>query len=158
FRFRAFFEPLELRHDRVPGEPDPGVYPKYSYGAAYKPITSGMIRVFDEKPEAETYMYVKGDERIRMPGKPPVKPGGPAFLGGDRLSITPVTLPAEAAHPGLQAFAQKEEEQARQRMLNEKQAALLTARRQLQAAEAMAAELEAEGAAHPAAKDARARI
>src|SRR5262249_30553716 len=23
FRFRAFFEPLELRHERVPGEPDP---------------------------------------------------------------------------------------------------------------------------------------
>src|SRR5262249_43093150 len=104
FRFRAFFEPLELRNDREPGEPDPGVYPMSSYGAAYNPCTRVLILVFDEKPDVETYMYVKGDERIRMPGKPPVKPGAPAFLGGDRLTITPVTLPAEAAHPGLQAF------------------------------------------------------
>src|SRR4029079_1923140 len=62
FKFRAFFEPLELRQDRVPGEPDPGMYPKYDYGKAYAPITSGMIRVFDEKLDAQTFMYARGDE------------------------------------------------------------------------------------------------
>ena len=41
-----------------------------------------MVRVFDEKPDALTYMYARGDERNRMPGKPPVRPGAPAFLGG----------------------------------------------------------------------------
>src|SRR5947207_12634338 len=40
FRFRAIFEPVEIRHDRWPGEADPGKYPKYSYGAAHKPSTS----------------------------------------------------------------------------------------------------------------------
>src|SRR5437667_5036580 len=47
FRFRAVFEPVEIRHDRWPGEPNPGPYPKYSYGAAYAPITSGLVRVAD---------------------------------------------------------------------------------------------------------------
>src|SRR5256714_13143825 len=54
FRFRAIFEPVEIRHDRWPGEADPGKYPKYSYGAAYKPITSGMVRVMDERLDAKT--------------------------------------------------------------------------------------------------------
>src|SRR5207302_7874314 len=31
FRFRAFFEPLELRQDRVRGEADPGAFRKYVY-------------------------------------------------------------------------------------------------------------------------------
>ncbi|MGL4551404.1 MAG: DUF1549 domain-containing protein, partial [Gemmataceae bacterium] len=113
FAFRAFFEPIEIRHDRVPGEPDPGVYPKYSYGAAYKPITSGMVRVFDEKPDAKTFMYDKGDERNVIPGKPPVAPGGPAFLDGNRLAIVPVRLPDEASRPGLQPFARQEDERPR---------------------------------------------
>jgi hypothetical protein len=143
FRFRAFFEPIEIRHDRMPGEPDPGVYPKYSYGAAYKPITSGMVRIFDEKPDAPTYMYSRGDERNRIPGKPPVTPGAPAFLGGDRLDIRPVPLPAEAAHPWLQAFVQQEEEQARLQKVKSKQAALDAARRRLAPLQARAAELEA---------------
>ena len=61
FRFRAFFEPLELRHDRWANEPDPGPFKKYVYGVAYGPITSGMIRVFDEKLDAQTFMYTGGD-------------------------------------------------------------------------------------------------
>ena len=68
FRFRAVFEPLELRHDRVPGEPDPGPFPKYDYGTAYKPITSGMVRVFDEKLDAKTFFYTGGDERNVVDG------------------------------------------------------------------------------------------
>src|SRR5262249_41994248 len=63
FKSRAFFEPLELRHDRVPGEPDPGPFQKYVYAKSYGPITSGMIRVFDEKLDAKTFLYTGGDER-----------------------------------------------------------------------------------------------
>jgi hypothetical protein len=129
FRFRAFFEPLEIRHERVPGEADPGVFPKYSYTASYKPITSGMVRVFDEKPDAQTFMYARGDERNRIPGKAPVKPGGPAFLGGDKLTITPVTLPPEVVHPGLLGFVQEDEIQARVLQVRSKQTALAAARR-----------------------------
>jgi hypothetical protein len=114
FRFRAFFEPLELRHDRVAGEPDPGPFKKYVYGVAYGPITSGRIRVFDEKLDAQTFFYSGGDERNRVAGKPAVAPGAPAALGGDRLKMEPVTLPPQAWYPGSRPFVQREEMERRQ--------------------------------------------
>ncbi|MGZ8939293.1 MAG: DUF1549 domain-containing protein, partial [Limisphaerales bacterium] len=43
FRFRAHFEPLELRHDRVAGDADPGNFKKYVYAQSYGPIASGRI-------------------------------------------------------------------------------------------------------------------
>jgi hypothetical protein len=108
FRFRAFFEPLELRQDRVPGESDPGTFRKYVYTESYGPIHSGLVRVFDEKLDAKTYMYAKGDARNRIEGRPPVMPGVPAALGGD-LHIEPVRLPPVAWYPGLKRFVQEEE-------------------------------------------------
>src|SRR5262249_34855215 len=101
FRFRALFEPVELRQDRVPGEPDPGPFQKYQYLVLHKVVKSGPIRVGDERPDAKTYMYAGGDERNRIAGRPPVTPGVPAFLGGDALTITPVPLPPAAYYPGL---------------------------------------------------------
>jgi hypothetical protein len=52
-------------------------------------------------------MYSKGDERDRLPGKPPVKPGAPAAFGGDKLSIVPVDLPREVHTPGPLAAHEK---------------------------------------------------
>src|SRR5213076_1986776 len=57
-------------------------YPKYEYGKAYKPITSGMVRVFDEKLDAATFLYTQGESRNIVPGRPPIPPGMPGFLGG----------------------------------------------------------------------------
>jgi hypothetical protein len=128
FRFRAFFEPLELRHDRVAGEPDPGPFKKYVYTESYGPITSGRIRVFDEKLDAPTSFYTGGDERNRVPGKPPVPPGAPAALGGDRLTIEPVSLPPRVWYPGLKSFVQREETERRQAAVVAAEAALSTAR------------------------------
>lgn len=121
FRFRAFFEPLEMRHDRVAGEPDPGRFKKYVYVESYGPIRSGMIRVFDEYLDAETYMFSKGDSRLRIEGKPPVSPAAPAVLGGDQLQTQRMTLPIEAAYPGMKQFVREEE-------LNKRRAALDAAR------------------------------
>ena len=109
FALRAIFEPLELRHDRVPGEPDPGPYPKYEYGKAYKPITSGMVRVFDEKLDAQTFLYTGGESRNVVPDRPPVPPGVPDFLGGGSFRVEPVELPLEAYYPGRKAFVPREE-------------------------------------------------
>ena len=128
FRFRAFFEPLELRHDRVAGEPDPGPFKKYVYGVAYGPIASGRIRVFDEKLDAQTFFYTGGDERNRVAGKPTVSPGAPAALGGDRLKIEPVTLPPQAWYPGLKLFVQREETERRQASVASAETALVKAR------------------------------
>jgi hypothetical protein len=113
FAFRAFFEPLELRHDRVPGEPDPGPYPKYEYGKAYGPINSGMVRVFDEKLTAQTFLYTRGESRNIVAGRPPIPAGVPDFLGGGSLRVEPIELAPEAFYPGLQRFVQTEERQRR---------------------------------------------
>jgi hypothetical protein len=128
FRFRAFFEPLELRHDRVPGEPDPGPFQKYVYAQSYGPIASGMVRVFDEKLDAETYMYSKGDARNRIEGRGPVPPGAPAALGGEGLAVEPVELAATAWYPGLKSFIQQEELARRQAAIGPAEAALAAAR------------------------------
>jgi hypothetical protein len=109
FRFRAFFEPLELRQDRVTGLPDPGPFKKYVYAQSYGPIAAGLIRVFDEKLEAQTFMYVKGDSRNRMEGKPPVEPGVPFILGNKDFTVAPIELQPEAYYPGLKMELRQEE-------------------------------------------------
>jgi hypothetical protein len=109
FRFRAIFEPLELRHDRVPGEADPGSFKKYVYAESYGPIATGRIRVFDEKLDAQTFMYRGGDQRNRFEGRPPVAPGVPAILGGAPFAIEPIDLPPQAYYPGLRAHVREEE-------------------------------------------------
>ena len=73
-----------------------GRIPKYEYGKAYKPITSGMVRVFDEKLDAQTFFYTGGESRNIVPGRPPVPPGVPDFLGGRSFRVEPIELPLEA--------------------------------------------------------------
>ncbi len=129
FALRAFFEPLELRHDRMPDEPDPGPFPKYEYGKAYGPIHSGIVRVFDEKLDARTLFYTRGESRNIVADRPPIPPGLPAFLGGDSLRIQPIDLPVEAFYPGLKPFAQRQERTKSQVALAEAEKALAAARR-----------------------------
>ncbi len=114
FRFRAFFEPLELRHDRFPGEPDPGPFVKYVYANSYGPISSGMVRVFDEYLDAETFVFAKGDARLTVEGRPPVTPGAPAVLLGESLQTSRQLLPITAAYPGMKDFIRNEERQRRE--------------------------------------------
>lgn len=130
FRFRAFFEPLELRQDRVPGEADPGPFQKYDYSVLRKIVKLGAIRVFDDKLDVKTHMYAGGDERSVMKDKPPVRPGGPAFLGGERLKIAPVELPLHAYYPGLKPYAQKDEIARREQEVKSAQEALAKAKKE----------------------------
>lgn len=109
FRFRAFFEPLELRHDRVSGEPDPGPFRKYVYAQSYGPIKSGAIRIFDEKLDAQTFMFRGGDARNRIEGKPPVDCGPPKAFTPDDFAIKTIELPAEASYPGLKTSVRSDE-------------------------------------------------
>jgi hypothetical protein len=146
FKFRAFFEPLELRQDRVPGLPDPGPFLKYVYTVAKAPIKAGLVRVFDEKLDAQTFMFRMGDERNRVEGKPPVTPGAPAFLGGDKLKIEPVELSPPAYYPGLRPFVQAEEIQKWDDAVAACEAAVRDNRRLLMAAGAqLAAAAAVEG-------------
>ena len=150
FRFRAFFEPLELRHDRVPGEPDPGAFKKYVYAESYGPIASGMVRIFDEKLDAQTFMFAGGDARNKMPGKPPVAPGAPAALGGERLKVEPVTLSSTSWYPGLRPFIQQEEISRAEVAVNAAESVFAKAKQLLATAEQQLAEVERRKQATPA--------
>jgi hypothetical protein len=148
FQLRAVFEPLELRHDRLAGEPDPGPFQKYIYGKPYGPISNGLIRVFDEKLDAETFVYRGGDQRNKIEGRPAVAPGVPAFLGGDAFRVEPIDLPVTSWNPGLRAFVEQEETAKRQAAVSAAEAGLAAARTTLESRlpEAQAAALKAEGA------------
>ena len=92
YRLRAFFEPHDVRADPLPGQPDTA--------------KDGLARVFDNKADAATFLYHRGD--FQSPDKDhPLTPGLPAILGGE-VAIAPVTLPPPAFYPGLRPFAQAE--------------------------------------------------
>lgn len=86
YRFRAFFEPYQVRTDMVGAQTD---FEK-----------DGIPRAFDCNLDAPTYLFIRGDER--RPRKDLViSPGVPAILAFDTLAITPVQLPLEAYVPGV---------------------------------------------------------
>jgi hypothetical protein len=135
FRFRAFFEPIYIRQDRVSGESDPGPFQDYNYSVLRKVVNLGAVRIFDQKLDAKTYMYRMGDERSRVEGRPPVEPGVPGFLGAESLRIAPVTLPATAYYPGLRPFAQQAQIAESETALREAETELAKSRSELAAIE-----------------------
>lgn len=114
FSFRSFFEPIDLRHDRVPGEADPGEFPEYKLGVLNKPVRTGIVRVYDKKLEAKTKFYTGGLEQNIVKDKPPIEAAAIKFLKGDKLPFKPIDLPVTAWYPGLKPFVIKEEIQKRE--------------------------------------------
>ncbi len=103
YRFRAFFEPYDVRTDPVPGQTDAS--------------KDGLPRVFDSAPRdidgtgpaiyAQTFRFVGGDEK--NPDKAnPVSPGVPEILGRLTDPIQPVKLPLGAYYPLIQPFASRD--------------------------------------------------
>ncbi|MBM3954557.1 MAG: DUF1549 domain-containing protein [Planctomycetes bacterium] len=134
FRFRAFFEPLGLRQDRLPGEADPGPFQEYAYSTLRKVQRLGTVQVFDKSPDAPTWFYAGGDERNRDTARGAIAPGLPRFLapaGGP--AIGPVDLPPAAFYPGI--------DPALRRAVRDEAAAAVVAARQ-----ALANVLDEEGA------------
>ncbi len=101
FRFRAFFEPIAVRQDRVPGEPDPGVFQEYEYSVLRKINRLGAVSVYDKSHEAPTWFYTGGDERNRETERGSVAPGVPVVFQHVPLDIARLSLPPEAWYPGL---------------------------------------------------------
>ncbi len=91
YRLRAFFEPVHIRIDRVPGQPDRA--------------KAGLPRVFDDFLETPTFLFVRGDET--RPDKRPLTPATPAVLGGE-VRIAPVPLPIGASSPDKRDFVIRE--------------------------------------------------
>ncbi|HUQ92353.1 MAG TPA: DUF1553 domain-containing protein [Bryobacteraceae bacterium] len=93
YRFRAFFEPYEVRVDRVPGETDID--------------KDGLARVFDADAQRPTYLYIRGD--IQQPDKEkPLTAAAPRLFGLGLGKVEPVTLPLDSYYPDHRSFVQSD--------------------------------------------------
>jgi mono/diheme cytochrome c family protein len=136
YRFRAFFEPYQVRTDEVPGEAD---------------VTKdGLPRVFDCNLDAPTYRFLRGDDRHPLKDRP-LTPGLPRLLAFRQLDIRPVALPAEAHSPGLRPFVLDSHLRQAESKIQAAQAALDQARNALARAEKVPAAPAV--AARPPARD-----
>lgn len=86
YRLRAFFEPHQIRTDRIPGQPDVA--------------KDGIVRVFDADADAKTYLFVRGEASQPVKDRP-LEPGLPKVLLKGAIAIEPVSLPLFSSHPGL---------------------------------------------------------
>lgn len=107
FRFRAFFEPIFIRQDRLPDEADPGAFQDYSYAGTRQVQRLGAVRVFDREPNAPTWFYTGGDERNRLEERGSIPPGLPRIFRQEELPLPPISLPAVAWYPGLRPEIQE---------------------------------------------------
>jgi len=94
YRFRAFFEPHDVRTDPLRAQPPT------EKDSGKDVLAEGVARVFDKQIDAPTFLLRRGDPRQPDQGRPLV-PGVPDVLGGDGLVIEPVALPPEAFYPAL---------------------------------------------------------
>lgn len=114
YRFRALFEPHQVRLDPVPGTVD---FEK-----------NGLPRVFDDDPGAKTYLHLRGDPK--QPDKETeIAPGVPAFLSHFSPELSPVDLPAFAFAPGAREYVQEDHLDAAREKLEEAESALAAARK-----------------------------
>jgi hypothetical protein len=112
YSFKAFFEGVQVRTDRLPGESDT--------------TKVGLARVYDgaSKP---TYLMTRGDEKM-VDKTRECGPSVPSALGGSPLAIAPVPLPTDASHPDRRAFVIAETRTAPRQAMTTADAALSAAR------------------------------
>jgi mono/diheme cytochrome c family protein len=96
YRFRAFFEPHDVRTDRLAADT-----PTEKDATLGQVLKDGVARVYDKQADAETYVFQRGDNRYPDKDRP-VLPGVPAALGNSRVEPQTVALPPEAFYPALQ--------------------------------------------------------
>lgn len=108
FAMRAFFEPIYVRQDRRAGEPEPGPFQDYEYSTLRKVQRLGYVSVFDQKPDAPTWLYTGGDERNRQADRGSIPASVPSFLQSAwARDIEPIDLPLARWYPGLHPDVQK---------------------------------------------------
>jgi hypothetical protein len=138
YEFRAFFEPHDIRIDALPGQPDTA--------------KDGVARAFDGKPDAPTYLFRRGDERLADTSRS-LSPGVPAVLGGEvtvqRVHVTPAEC-AGALGPAVEEarrLARAGVEAAETRAKQATGAGAVLARKKKEAAQAELAAVESRAAA-----------
>jgi hypothetical protein len=95
YRFRAFFEPHQVRTDPVSA-----LTTMQKDATLGEVLSDGIALVYDKEPETPTYRFERGDNRYPDKSKP-LQPGVPAALGGDELQVVAVSLPSAAWYPML---------------------------------------------------------
>ncbi len=95
YRFRAFFEPHDVRTDPLTG--DLATEKDATLGQVLK---TGVSLVYDKQPGVKTYVFQRGDNRYPDKNRP-VDPGIPAAFGIENPAVQPVNLPLEAWYPSL---------------------------------------------------------
>jgi hypothetical protein len=89
YRFRAFFEPHDVRIDRVKGQADRD--------------KDGLARVYDADVSKPTYRFMRGNEN-NPDLSAPLEPTVPQLFGRVDLRIQPVTLPVNGYFPDGRPF------------------------------------------------------
>ncbi|HYM12634.1 MAG TPA: DUF1549 domain-containing protein, partial [Bryobacterales bacterium] len=89
YRFRAFFEPHDVRIDRVRGQADTE--------------KDGLARVYDADDTRPTYRFLRGNEN-NPDTSVVLQPGVPELFGAVDLHIQPVPLPVNAYFPDGRSF------------------------------------------------------
>ncbi|TMQ31639.1 MAG: DUF1549 domain-containing protein, partial [Planctomycetota bacterium] len=93
YAFRAFFEPYNIRTDRLPGQPD---------------LTrDGIPRVYDKDLNTPTYLFIRGNDADPDKSKA-IAPAVPAVFSDAAMEIQPVHLPRTAYMPDKQGFVVQE--------------------------------------------------
>ncbi len=143
YRFRAFFEPHDVRIDPVSA----GV-PTETDNGADKVLADGIPRIFDKEIDAKTFVFRRGDGRY-PDEENPLTPAVPAIFGGDPVTIEPVELPPAAYYPALrpevrQTFVEQADHQIAEltKQLADAKAAVETATANVEKARLAAAEKE----------------
>jgi hypothetical protein len=93
YRFRAFFEPYDVRTDRVSGQPDL--------------MKDGVPRVYDAKADAPTYRFLRGAD-TNPDTEHPLTPAIPAMFGNAELKITSEPLSLEVYYPDSRPFVHRD--------------------------------------------------
>jgi len=124
YRFRAIFEPYQIRLDATGGQIDFEM--------------DGIPRPFDCNLDAKTFLHIRGDDRNPDTSRV-MEPAFPAFLSRDPARIEPVILPPVAVQPGLRPFVVEAYLAQAEKRIVEKRAELEAARKRLAEAERLEA-------------------
>ncbi len=89
YRFRAIFEPHQVRMEMLPGETNLE--------------RDGLPTVFDAHPDAPTYLLRRGDEK-QPDRSQALSPGVPAVLASSAFAVSSVSLPDRAWSPSLRPY------------------------------------------------------
>jgi hypothetical protein len=143
YRFRAFFEPHDVRIDRVAGEADTA--------------KAGVARVYDSDASKPTYRFVRGNEN-NPDTSVILQPGVPQLFGKADLKIDPVSLPVEAYFPDGRSFVPEDLVKQAQAQIEKAEADLKKAREKPEAEPVISAAEKRLAAAKAAVPALEARI